>query len=74
MECSIKGCPGRYEKQLILHTFKKGLEVVVLENVPAEVCSVCGDTLLSPKTIKHIDRVMMRSSKPEKFVPVYEYA
>ena len=37
MKCSIQGCPGRYEPRLILHTVKRGADVVVFEDVPAEV-------------------------------------
>jgi YgiT-type zinc finger domain-containing protein len=74
MKCSIQGCPGQYETALILHTLKRGDEVLVFENVPAEVCDVCSDTLLAPETIRHLEMLIRDKSKPARFVPVYEYA
>jgi YgiT-type zinc finger domain-containing protein len=55
MKCSIKGCPGEYEARVITHTVRPGGHVVVIDHVPAEVCSVCGDTLLQPKTIRQLE-------------------
>ena len=74
MNCSIKGCPGYYENRTIIHTVKRGEDVIVFENVPAEVCDVCSDTLLSPETIRHLEELITRRAKPTKLVPVYEYA
>jgi hypothetical protein len=69
MKCSIQGCPGEYENKTIVHT-----EVFVFEHVPAEVCFVCGDTLLAPDTIRHIEALLKKKKKPLKTVPLYEYA
>lgn len=73
MNCSIKGCPGVYEARTIVHTVKKGNDVVVFENVPAEVCDVCSDTLLAPETIRHLEALIRDRGKPAKFAPVYDY-
>jgi YgiT-type zinc finger domain-containing protein len=73
MKCSIQGCPGHYEHRLIVHTVKRGAEVIVFEDVPAEVCDVCSDTLLAPETIRHLERLMKQESKPKKHAPVYAY-
>jgi YgiT-type zinc finger domain-containing protein len=74
MKCTIQGCPGEYQDRLIVHTVKHLDEVFVFENVPAEVCDVCSDTLLSPTTVGHIEGLLQQKGKPEKFAPVYEYA
>ena len=74
MKCSIQGCPGEYEQKLIVHTVKRDNQVLVFENVPAEVCNICSDTLLAPETVRHLERLMRESGKPEKFAPVYEYS
>ena len=74
MKCSIQGCPGQYELKLIVHTLQRGSEIFVFEHVPAEVCSVCGDTLLAPSTIKHLEKLLYTKSKPDRTAPVYEYA
>jgi YgiT-type zinc finger domain-containing protein len=74
VKCSIQGCPGVYEDQRILHTVKRGSDVLVFENVPAEVCNICSDTLLAPETVRHLEGLMRRKRKPGRFAPLYEYA
>ncbi len=43
MKCSIEGCPGEYKDRKIVYTVRCYGKVVVIDHVPAEVCSVCGD-------------------------------
>jgi len=74
MKCSIKGCPGKYEEQLIVHTVRHRGEVIVIDHVPAEVCSVCGDVLLKPETVRRIEELLKAKARPTRTVPVYEYA
>lgn len=73
MKCSIQGCPGEYEPRPIIHTVKRGADVLVFENVPAEVCGVCSDMLLAPGTIRHIEALMDSLPEPQKRAPVYVY-
>ena len=73
MKCSIKGCPGEYEQKKIVHTIQNKGEILVFEHVPAEVCSICGDTLLTPETIKELEILIQKKAKPERFIPLYEY-
>ncbi len=73
MKCSIQGCPGQYETKLIVHTVKSGADILVFENVPAEVCNVCSDMLLPPQTVEHLEALMTRRTKPQRFAPLYEY-
>lgn len=73
MKCSIQGCPGEYEEKVIIHTVQREGEVLVFDHVPAEVCSVCGDTLLAPDTILHMEDLLKEKVKPERMVPLYEY-
>jgi len=74
MNCSIQGCPGHYERKGIVHTLQRGSDIFVFEHVPADVCSVCGDTLLSPETIKHLEALLRTKSAPGRTAPVFEYA
>jgi len=48
MKCSMQGCPGDYEERRSVHTVRRRGQVVVIDHVPAEVCTVCRDVLLSP--------------------------
>lgn len=71
-KCSITSCPGEYEEKRILHTVKHHGNVIVIENVPAEVCSVCGDVLLSLATVEAIETMLKNPGKPVRTAPVYE--
>lgn len=74
MKCTIQGCPGEYEEREIVHTVRYRGRVVVIDGVPAEVCSVCGDVLLKPETVRHIEELLRRQGAPAGSVPLYEYA
>ena len=74
MRCSIQGCPGEYEEQTIVHTVRHKGQIVVIEGVPAEVCSLCGDVLLRPDTIRQIERLLESRTAPKTTAPLYQYA
>lgn len=74
MKCSIAGCPGEYEDRRIVHTVEHRGQVVVIEHVPAEICSVCGDVLLKPETVRRIEELLKAQKQPIRTAPVYEYA
>jgi YgiT-type zinc finger domain-containing protein len=73
MKCSIDGCSGVYEVKTVIHTVRAGGRVVVIDHVPAEVCSVCGDVLLAPQTVRHIEQLLANLPKPDQTVPLFEY-
>ncbi len=74
MTCSIQGCPGQYEDRQVVHTVRYHSQVIVIDHVPAEVCSTCGDVLLKPETVRRIEALLRRSGQPAGTVPLYEYA
>ena len=74
MKCTIQGCPGEYEHCLIVHTVQRKKAVIVVEDVPADVCSICGDVLLTPETIQHIEQLLKHQPQPKRTAPVFEYA
>ncbi len=74
MKCSIRGCPGEYEKRDIVHTVRHRGQVIVVDHVPAEVCSVCSDVLLKPETVRRIEELLRTAPQPAGTAPVYEYA
>ena len=57
-----------------MHTVRYQGQVIVIDNVPAEVCSVCGDVLLKPETVRRIEMLLQSSTRPVSTVPLYEYA
>ena len=74
MKCSMDGCSGEYEAKTVIHTVRTGGRVVVIDHVPAEVCSVCGDVLFTPETVRHIERLLANLPNPDRTVPLFEYA
>ena len=73
MKCSIAGCPGEYEERTVVHTVRHKEKVIVIDHVPAEVCSVCGDVLLRPETVRRIEDLLRNSAPPLATVPLYEF-
>ena len=74
MKCSMAGCPGEYEERRIVHTVRYHAQIIVIDHVPAEVCSVCGDVLLKPETVRRIEELLRTTAQPTSTVPLYEYA
>ena len=74
MKCSIEGCPGIYKSDRVIHTVRHAGQVVVIDHVPADVCSVCGDVLLAPDTVRRIEVLLQEQQKPTTTTPRYEYA
>lgn len=74
MKCSIEGCPGEYEERQVVHTVRHKGQVIVIDHVPAEECSVCGDVLLKPETVRHIEELLRTPTRPAGNIPLYEYA
>ena len=73
MKCSIRECPGSCEERRIVHTVRYQNRLIVIYQVPAEVCSICGEVLLRPKTIRRIEEMLRASRDPDRTAPVYEY-
>ena len=74
MKCSLEGCSGQYEERKVVHPVRYREQVIVIDHVPAEVCSVCGDVLLKPETVRHIEQMLTAAGQPARTVPLYEYA
>lgn len=74
MRCSIEGCPGEYEQREVVHTVRQGDRILVIDHVPAEVCTVCGDVLFMPETVRRIEALRYTSAAPRRTVPLYEFA
>ncbi len=74
MKCRIRECSGEYENQRVFHTVRHRGHLVVIDRVPAEVCSVCGDVLFAPETVRHIEALLAALPDPAGSVPLYEYA
>ena len=46
----------------------------MIDHVPAEVCNVCGDALLTPETVRRIEALLKATPPSSRNVPLYEFA
>ena len=74
MKCRIDGCPGEYEAKKIIHPVRHRGKVMVIDHVPADICSVCGDVLMRPETVRKIEALLQDKHQPVSTVPLYEFA
>ena len=76
--CSVQGCPGHYETRLVVHAARRQGRVVVINDVPAEVCDVCGDTIYTLETSEHISAIFYALDEgelePDEVAPVLQFA
>lgn len=73
MKCSLSGCHGEYEARKVPHTLRHLGQAIVIDRVPAEVCSVCGDVLLGPDAVRRIEVLLQDKRRPTGDVLAYEY-
>lgn len=71
--CQMPNCPGEYEDRKIVRATRFGGQLVVIEGVPAEVCSFCGDTLFTPDTSATLERFVRTPPQPVATIPLYRY-
>jgi YgiT-type zinc finger domain-containing protein len=66
-------CKGRVEQRTISHLHQWGEKFFLFKNVPAEVCSQCGETYFGPEALEQMDRIVEATPPPPETtqVPVY---
>ena len=74
MKHTNDGCPGEYEQREVIHTVRQGDRIIVIDHVPAEVCSICGDVLFTPETVRRIETIRRTATPPKRTVPLYDFA
>jgi YgiT-type zinc finger domain-containing protein len=74
MKCCIQDCSGEYEQREVVHVVQQGDRIMVIEHVPAEVCSTCGDVLFTPETVRTIEALRHTTTSPRRTVPLYDFA
>ncbi len=73
MNCSRKGCPGKYRDELIMDvTSHKGV-VTVIDHVPVMVCDFCGIKNMTLETLEQLQRIDIGGLEPLGSVPLYDY-
>lgn len=72
-KCSI--CGGDTIKTKVRFSQEIDGILEVVENVPAEVCTQCGDQLFSPRTVRALEKILKSKKKPTRTisVPVFDF-
>ena len=69
MKCDL--CPGQYVDELAVVPLKRDRRTVVVEDVPARVCDICGDRLYSELTFSRLFALIEQD--PQGVAPVYRF-
>lgn len=64
MKCAFPGCPGEYEDKSITHEVRQPDGVAYVDNVPAKVCTLCGDTIIAADVMARIDKILKGEIAP----------
>jgi YgiT-type zinc finger domain-containing protein len=59
----------------VTYTLEHAGKVILIEHVPARVCSETGEQFFSPETVERIQAIIRSRKKPDKVIetPVYDY-
>ena len=69
MRCDL--CPGQYVDKLTVVPLKREGRTVVVEDVPARVCDLCGDRLYSASTFSELFALIEQN--PEDVAPMFRF-
>ncbi len=71
MNCPIQGCPGEMEERTIIHTFVRNGKPIVVEDIPAHVCPICGYTVLDLAVLDALFQLEPETTQPVSLAPVF---
>lgn len=67
-KCSL--CGGKVKRKLVKVSQEIEGRLVIVENVPAEVCTQCGEILYKPSTMRKLQKLVWSKPKPVRKVKV----
>ena len=74
MKCVF--CGGTLEERIVTFTYEDKDKYLFVENVPAEICTRCGEKIYSPEVTDELLRFARNEFEPVKTieVPVFDFA
>ncbi len=74
MQCVF--CGGELEHKKTTFIYDRNGDYLAVENVPAEVCTRCGEKTYSPEVTDELLKYSRKKSKPIKTIqmPVFDFA
>ncbi|MBN1218746.1 MAG: YgiT-type zinc finger protein [Anaerolineae bacterium] len=73
MKCTVQGYPGEMEARKIVHTFMREGQPIVVEDLPALVCPVCGYTVLDLEVLDILFTLDPKIASPVGQAPVFRF-
>lgn len=71
--CAV--CGGELRPTTVTHEERRGSNLYLFQNVPAKVCSDCGEIWVEEATLQGIDRLIKKGRPVSKVeTPVYDFA
>ena len=68
-------CGGELRKTTLTHQEQRGARFYLFHNVPAEVCSACGEVWIGDSTLQEVERLIRRGHPVRKVeTPVFDPA
>jgi YgiT-type zinc finger domain-containing protein len=74
MKCAF--CGGDAKEDLVTFSYEEGDRCLLVEHVPAQVCTRCGEKTFSPEVTDQLMRFAKNEFKPRRTiqVPVFDFA
>jgi YgiT-type zinc finger domain-containing protein len=70
--CAV--CGGELEATTITHEVKRGTHIYLFQNVPAKVCTACGEIWIDEEVLQVIDRLIETGVPVRKVeTPIYDF-
>jgi YgiT-type zinc finger domain-containing protein len=70
--CAV--CGGELEATTITHEEKRGSQIYLFQNVPAKVCTACGEIWIDEEVLQQIDQLIEYGVPVGKVeTPVYDF-
>jgi len=69
-------CGGDIKEEIVTVVKERQGEVIIVENVPAGVCSQCGEREYDAQVVSKLEKILSQRSgiKKEKIVPVADFS
>ena len=69
-------CKGNVEERFVRHIHERDDTMVLIENVPALVCTQCGERFYSPEVVEKIQQTAWLELEPKRTVAaeVHDFA
>lgn len=67
-------CGGRLSADITMLPFVVDSQVVIIKNVPAEICSQCGESILDSEVAEEVDRLLKQAQRSGFEVSILAYS